>query len=128
MKASHARILTTHVGSLPRPKPLLDLMRNLLDGRGDDLDYADALREAVIDSLRQQVAHGVDVVTDGEQSKTGFSRYITDRLDGFEPRPRPAGSGFAPEVADFPEYYEQYFRRAMMGGSLAPSVTLECVG
>ena len=128
MKASTERILTTHVGSLPRPKPLLDLMRNMLDGRGDELDFADSLRDAVVDAVRQQVAHGIDVVTDGEQSKTGFSRYITERLDGFEARPRPAGSGFAPEVADFPEYYEQYFRRAMYGGAVAQAMTLECVG
>src|SRR5579871_5631138 len=128
MKASSQRILTTHVGSLPRPKPLLDQMRNMLEGRGDDLDYADALREAVVDGVRQQVAHGIDVVTDGEQGKTGFSRYITDRLDGFEARPRPAGSGFGPEVADFPEYYEQYFRRAMYGGAVAQAMTLDGVG
>ncbi|MBV9329251.1 MAG: cobalamin-independent methionine synthase II family protein [Chloroflexi bacterium] len=128
MKASTHRILSTHVGSLPRPKPLLDQMRNTLDGRGDELDYADALREAVVDCVRQQVAHGIDVVTDGEQSKTGFSRYISERLEGFEMRPRPAGAGFAPEVADFPEYYEQYFRRAMYGGAVAQATALECVG
>jgi 5-methyltetrahydropteroyltriglutamate--homocysteine methyltransferase len=128
VKRSTDRILTTHVGSLPRPKPLLDLMRNRLDGRGDDTEFADGLRDAVVDIVRQQVSHGVDVVTDGEQSKLGFSRYIADRLDGFEHRPRPSGGGFGPEVADFPEYYEQYFRRAMMGGGLAPFVTLECVG
>jgi 5-methyltetrahydropteroyltriglutamate--homocysteine methyltransferase len=128
VKRSSDRILTTHVGSLPRPKPLLDLMRNLVDGRGDETDFADGLHDAVTAVVRQQVAHGIDVVTDGEQSKTGFSRYITDRLDGFEPKPRPAGSGFGPEVAEFPEYYEQYFRRAMYGGAVAPSVTLECVG
>ena len=128
MKRSTSRILATHVGSLPRPKALLDLMRNSLEGRGDEIDYEDALRQAVVDAVRQQVAHGIDVVTDGEQSKTGFSRYITDRLDGFEPKPRPAGSGFGPEVEDFPEYYEQYFRRAMYGGAVAPSVNLDCVG
>jgi 5-methyltetrahydropteroyltriglutamate--homocysteine methyltransferase len=128
VKHSTTRILTTHVGSLPRPKQLLDLMRNMLDGRGDDTDYEDALREAVIDVVRQQVARGIDVVTDGEQSKTGFSRYITDRLDGFLQKPRPAGSGFAPEVDDFPEYYEQYFRRAMYGGAVATPMALECVG
>ncbi len=128
MKRSTTRILTTHVGSLPRPKQLLDLMRNILDRRGDEGDYEDALRQAVIDAVRQQVARGIDVVTDGEQSKTGFSRYITDRLDGFEPRPRLAGSGFSPEVDDFPEYYEQYFRRAMYGGAVAQPMSLECVG
>ena len=52
MKRSTDRILTTHVGSLPRPKELLDLMRNLLDGRGDESDFADALRDAVTNSVR----------------------------------------------------------------------------
>jgi 5-methyltetrahydropteroyltriglutamate--homocysteine methyltransferase len=128
VKRSTDRILTTHVGSLPRPKPLLDMMRNQIDGRGDQAEFDDGLRDAVTSIVRQQVAHGIDVVCDGEQGKTGFSRYINERLDGFEPRPRPAGSGFGREVEDFPEYYEQYFRRAMMGGAVAPSVTLECVG
>ncbi len=103
-------------------------MRNMLGGRGDETDFADATRDAVVDVVRQQVAHGVDVVTDGEQSKLGFSRYITDRLDGFEPRPRPGPAGFAPEINDFPEYYEQYFRRAMYGGAIAPATALVCIG
>jgi 5-methyltetrahydropteroyltriglutamate--homocysteine methyltransferase len=104
------------------------MMRNLLDARGDQTEFDDALHDAVTGIVRQQVAHSIDVVCDGEQGKTGFSRYINERLDGFEPRPRPAGSGFGREVEDFPEYYEQYFRRAMMGGAVAPGVTLECVG
>jgi 5-methyltetrahydropteroyltriglutamate--homocysteine methyltransferase len=122
------RLLTTHVGSLPRPKDLLDLMRNMLSGLGDDTEYAERVRDAVSESVRQQVAHGIDVVTDGEQGKIGFFRYISDRLEGFEARPRPSSAGFGPEVEEFPEYYEQYFRRAMMGGAIAPSVGLVCVG
>ena len=105
VKRSADRILTTHVGSLPRPKELLDLMRNMVDGRGDDAEYADAVRDAVTQSVRQQVAHGIDVVTDGEQGKIGFFRYISDRLTGFEARPRSPAAGFGPEVADSPEYY-----------------------
>jgi 5-methyltetrahydropteroyltriglutamate--homocysteine methyltransferase len=128
MKRSEERILTTHVGSLPRPKELLDVMRNRLSGLGDDDDYAEQVREAVRDCVRHQVDHGIDVVNDGEQSKSGFFRYVTDRMDGFEPHPRPTSAGFAPEVDEFPEYYEQYFRRAMAGGGIAPSVTLVCVG
>jgi 5-methyltetrahydropteroyltriglutamate--homocysteine methyltransferase len=128
VKRSADRILTTHVGSLPRPKGLLDLMRNMLDGRGDEAEYADAVREAVTQSVRQQVAHGIDVVTDGEQGKIGFFRYISDRLTGFEARPRSAAAGFGPEVADFPEYYEQYFKRAMLGGALAPATGLVAIG
>src|SRR5207245_6703362 len=105
---STERILPTHVGSLPRPKELLDLMRARLNGQGDDTEYDDAVREAVASSVRQQMQHGIDVVTDGEQSKIGFFRYISDRLDGFEARPRSGAAGFGPEVDDFPEYYEQY--------------------
>ena len=128
MKRSTDRVLTTHVGSLPRPKELLDQMRNLLSGHGDEQDLADLTREAVGESVRQQVDHGLDVITDGEQGKIGFSRYISDRLEGFESRPRPATAGFAPEVEAFPEYYEQYFRRAMLGGAVAPASGLVCTG
>ena len=128
MKHSTERILTTHVGSLPRPKDLLDQMRANLDGRGDETEYADRIRQAVAESVRQQADHGIDVVNDGEQSKIGFFRYINDRLDGFEARPRTGAGGFGPEVDDFPEYYEQYFKRAMTGGAIAPAVGLVCVG
>src|SRR5438105_8843451 len=128
MKRSADRILTTHVGSLPRPKELLDLMRNMLSGRGDDAEFADQLHDAVSACVREQVDHGLDVVSDGEQGKMGFSRYIQDRLDGFESRPRPGSEGFAPEVEDFPEYYERYFRRAMMGGAIAQASALICTG
>jgi 5-methyltetrahydropteroyltriglutamate--homocysteine methyltransferase len=128
VKRSTDRILTTHVGSLPRPKELLDLMRAMLNGQGDDFEYEQQAREAVEKSVRQQVQHGLDVVSDGEQSKIGFSRYVAERLDGFEPRPRSASAGFGPEVDDFPEYYEQYFKRAMSGSSIAPAMGLVCVG
>jgi 5-methyltetrahydropteroyltriglutamate--homocysteine methyltransferase len=128
VKHSTDRILTTHVGSLPRPKELLDLMRAKLNGQGDDTEYADRIRQAVADSVHAQVAHGIDVVTDGEQSKIGFFRYISDRLDGFEARSRSGSAGFGPEVDEFPEYYEQYFKRAMMGGGIAPATGLVCVG
>src|SRR5438874_5514891 len=104
------------------------MMRNMLSGLGDETEYADAVRDAVSDAVRQQVGHGIDVVTDGEQGKIGFFRYIADRLDGFEARPRPGPSGFGAEVDDFPEYYEQYFRRAMMGGAIAPATALICTG
>jgi 5-methyltetrahydropteroyltriglutamate--homocysteine methyltransferase len=128
VKRSTERILTTHVGSLPRPKELLDLMRAMLNGQGDDFEYEQRVRDAVQESVRQQVQHGLDVVSDGEQSKVGFFRYISERLDGFEARPRSGTAGFGPEVDDFPEYYEQYFKRAMLGGGIAPATGLVCVG
>jgi 5-methyltetrahydropteroyltriglutamate--homocysteine methyltransferase len=75
----------------------------------------------------EQSLNGIDVVNFGEQGKVGLSRYISERLDGFEPRPRSGAAGFGPEVDDFPEYYEQYFKRAMLGGGLAPATSLVCV-
>jgi 5-methyltetrahydropteroyltriglutamate--homocysteine methyltransferase len=128
VKRSSDRILATHVGSLPRPKELLDHMRNHLEGRGDEVEFADSLAEAVTQAVRQQVEHGLDIVTDGEQGKIGFARYITNRLEGFEARPSVPSAGFGPEVEEFPEYYAQYFRRAMSGSSIAPATKLVCVG
>jgi 5-methyltetrahydropteroyltriglutamate--homocysteine methyltransferase len=124
VKRSTERVLTTHVGSLPRPAALLDKMR---DGdSGPDLDSAVA--QAVGAAVEQQVAHGVDVVTDGEQGKTGFFAYIGERLTGFEPRPGARGEAWSAEVDAFPEYYADYFRRAMEGGSVVTMEPLVCVG
>ena len=102
VKRSTERILTTHVGSLPRPAPLLDKMRDGESGPGMD----SAIAQAVGAAVDQQVAHGVDVVTDGEQGKTGFFAYIGERLTGFEPRPGARGAAWSAEVSAFPEYPE----------------------
>ena len=111
MKRSTERILTTHCGSLPRPPALLDLMKARLQGDGVDPEvYAGRLRQAVADSVRLQVEHGLDVVTDGEQSKTGFFSYVYERFGGFEARPDAPVTSFSAEVKAFPEYYQEYFR------------------
>ena len=123
------RILTTHVGSLPRPKDLLDLMKARLAGEAYDQAAYDArVRQAVADCVRRQVETGIDVVTDGEQSKPGFYTYVRERLDGFEARPHTRANFFAAEREAFPEYYEQYFKQAMLGGTIAPLKSLACVG
>jgi 5-methyltetrahydropteroyltriglutamate--homocysteine methyltransferase len=123
------RILTTHVGSLPRPKDLLDLMKARLAGEAyDQSAYNAQVRDAVADCVRRQAAAGIDVVSDGEQSKPGFYTYVRERLDGFEPRPHTRANFFAAERAAFPEYYEQYFKQAMLGGTIAPLKSLACVG
>lgn len=129
MKRSTERILTTHVGSLARPPDLLDLMKAKISGNPYDAEaYARRVRSAVAETVRQQVAAGIDVVTDGEQSKPGFFTYINERLAGFAPKPEARFTLFADEVAAFPEYYEQYFSQAMLGGSIAPVVPLVCTG
>jgi 5-methyltetrahydropteroyltriglutamate--homocysteine methyltransferase len=123
------RILTTHVGSLPRPSDLLDLMKAKVSGAAfDPVKYEERVRQAVAECVAQQSAAGIDVVNDGEQSKTGFFLYVRDRLEGFEARPEGHLREFEAEVAAFPEYYEDYFKVAMGGGSIAPVVPLVCVG
>jgi len=123
------RILTTHVGSLPRPKDLLDLMKARLAGALHDKAAYDArVKSAVAECVLRQVQCGIDVVSDGELSKPGFFTYVRERLGGFEPRPQQKRRMFPAEVAAFPEYYEKYFREAMTGGAIAPVVPLVCVG
>lgn len=123
------RILTTHVGSLPRRLELLDMMKAKASGATyDHAAYEACIRDAVADCVRQQAATGIDILTDGEQSKPGFSAYVRERLDGFEARPNQKIELFAAEVAAFPEYYAQYFKTAMFGGGVAPSVPVVCTG
>jgi 5-methyltetrahydropteroyltriglutamate--homocysteine methyltransferase len=123
------RIMTTHVGSLPRPHDLLDTMKARLEGRDhDEAAYHARVRAAVAESVHKQAECGIDIVCDGEQSKSGFFTYVRERLDGFETRPQQRRTMFAAELAAFPEYYEQYFKTAMLGGSVAPAVPLVCTG
>lgn len=130
MQRSTDRIYTTHVGSLPRPAPLLDLMTaGAGGGVVDPGELAAAERAAVADVVGRQRSAGLDVIGDGEQSKAGFSAYVGQRLGGFEPRPeRRSLHRFQVEIDAFPEYYEEYFKGAMTGGSAVPSVPLVCTG
>jgi len=123
------RILTTHVGSLPRPKDLLDLMKAKVSGLAyDGGAYEKRVKSAVAECVRKQVESGIDIVSDGEQSKPGFFTYVRERLEGFEQRPQQKRRMFPDEVAAFPEYYEKYFKEAMTGGAIAPIVPLVCTG
>ncbi len=129
MQRSTNRILTTHCGSLARPSDLLDLMKAKVHGEPYDHDaYARRVRSAVAEIVRKQVETGVDIVTDGEQGKLGFFTYVNERLAGFAPKLGARFTMFADEVASFPEYYEQYFSQAMLGGAVAPMVPVACTG
>jgi len=129
MKHSDKRILTTHAGSLPRPHDLLNMMREKLAGRSyDEAKYAARLKSATADIVRQQIEAGLDIVADGETSKPGFFSYIKERLTGIEGKPERKLRLFAAEVDAFPEYYADYFQRAMLGGSVAPFVPAFCTG
>jgi 5-methyltetrahydropteroyltriglutamate--homocysteine methyltransferase len=84
MKLSTSRILTTHVGSLPRTDPVTDLL--LRKERGEAVDgreFDDGMAAAIKDVVKKQADTGIDVVSDGETSKIGYATYIKDRLTGF---------------------------------------------
>lgn len=107
MQRSTDRIRTTHVGSLARPPALLDLMKAAAGGQPvDPAELAETERLAVADVVARQRSAGLDVISDGEQTKTGFFAYIGKRLSGFEPRPgRDPLAAFRAEIDSFPEYY-----------------------
>lgn len=122
-----SRILTTHVGSLPRPHALLDAMKEKMAGSSPP-DYESRVQQAVAECVRKQADVGIDIVSDGEQSKPGFFAYVQERLGGFQPRPDKKVEIFPAEVRAFPEYYEQYFKEAMLGGAVARFAPLVCTG
>ena len=129
MRHSTDRILTTHVGSLPRPHDLLDVLKARLDGEEiDQATYDDKVADAVDRMVAQQVGVGIDTVADGEMSKPGHAIYIEERLTGFEQRPDHDMGYYAAEKAAFPEYYDDYFKRAHLGGAIAPAYPVCCVG
>ena len=84
MKTSVDRILTTHVGSLPRPQNVVDFL--FAEDRGEPYDraqYDETMRQAVAITVTNETESGVDIVSDGEMSKIGYATYIRHRLTGF---------------------------------------------
>jgi 5-methyltetrahydropteroyltriglutamate--homocysteine methyltransferase len=129
VQRSTDRILTTHTGSIARPDDLIELMRARENGRPYDRDAFEARATAAVeDRVRRQVEAGLDVINDGEQRKSGFTTYLAERLDGFDAVAYAAGEspGSWGEVAEFPEYYERYFKTAMYGAMLSPPTRLVC--
>ena len=94
MKTSTDRVLTTHTGSLPRPRPLIELiLQREKSGAVAAGVFEAATAKAVDEVVAQQVACGVDVVSDGEMSKPSYTTYIRHRVDGIAPDPRAADKG-----------------------------------
>lgn len=96
------RILTTHVGSLPRPPEVLAPM--LAKARGEPFDQGEldvALQRGVADVVARQVAAGIDIVSDGEFSKPSYATYVVERLSGFGG----TSKGFAAaDLREFPDF------------------------
>ena len=113
MKTSTERILTTHVGSMPRPQVVVDQL--FAQDRGEAYDKAEfdsVMQQAVREVVAKQVDAGVDVISDGEMSKISYATYIRHRFTGFEidevPRATPK------DLDDFPAYKQ---RLADAGGT-----------
>jgi 5-methyltetrahydropteroyltriglutamate--homocysteine methyltransferase len=84
MRTSETRILTTHVGSLPRPPILTELL--LRQERGEAIDEAELARQvetAVETMVRKQLEVGIDIGNDGEQPRVAFHTYVARRMRGF---------------------------------------------
>jgi len=131
------RILTTHVGSLPRPAGLLALYRD----RVPQHELAPTLAQGVGEVVRQQREAGIDIVNDGEYGKPvstavdygAWASYIYERLSGFEPRPLPPGTnllaailGDSKDRRDFPDFYRSV--QAELGEQATPTHFPICVG
>ena len=117
MKTSTDRILTTHVGSLPRSKAVTDVVFAQEAGQ-EVANGAQVIREAVDEVVKRQVSVGVDVVSDGEMSKISYATYIKDRITGFEgdsDRKPPS------DLEEFPTFLE---RQAQSGGT--PTYSRPC--
>jgi 5-methyltetrahydropteroyltriglutamate--homocysteine methyltransferase len=116
------RILTTHVGSLPRSTAVTDLV--FAQERGEAIDAAEFARvigAGVDDAVRLQVASGVDLVSDGEMSKISYATYIKDRITGFDgdsPRTPPKDL----------EMFPSFMARQSKGGGTPTYRRPKCVG
>jgi 5-methyltetrahydropteroyltriglutamate--homocysteine methyltransferase len=117
------RIHTTHVGSLPRPQALLDMMRKRAAGDAvDNTALHTALRDGVRDIVARQVAAGIDYVSDGEFSKPSYATYVSDRLSGFGGEWK--GSSAA-DLRAFPEFAQHLIE---IGGVVPKAGGACCVG
>jgi 5-methyltetrahydropteroyltriglutamate--homocysteine methyltransferase len=130
LKRSDTRILTTHVGSLARPHELLDAIKAREQGSQDQWAIDQLVTDAVLGVVRKQAEAGIDVVTDGEQSKLGFFQYLVERFDGMESRP--GRLALAPswqlEVDMFPEYYADYLKKYSSDSGPTSANVMVCTG
>ena len=112
MQKSDDRILTTHVGSLPRNPELTDLLIDQEQGKAIDTTALVRQSETAIQHVvGEQLKAGVDIINDGEQPRIGFQTYVPQRMRGFggeSKRPTPQ------DMAEFPDFAAMMQRRNMM--------------
>jgi len=119
--ASDERIRTTHIGSLPRPPELLDLLEKRQDGAAVDADeWAATVESATRDVVERQAETGLDVVNNGEQPRVSFNWYVADRLSGIEGERE---QELWADLQEFPDYAEETFKTDVIDLSMHPVVT-----
>ena len=125
MQRSQQRILTTHTGSLPRPRPLLDLL--IRQERGENFDKGEfnrQIEEAVKRVIDKQLTAGIDIGNDGEQPRSGFAGYVTQRMTGF------GGGATRPpwrDFVDFPDFAELWQQRMAQVKTTAAFTTPQAI-
>lgn len=116
------RVLTTHVGSLPREKEVVELLMKRDQGEPYDVDEFDrTMTAAVSATVQKQVATGIDIVSDGETTKIGYATYIKERLSGFGGH---SERQIALDLKDYPEFRE---RMALVAGKQS-FMRQSCIG
>jgi 5-methyltetrahydropteroyltriglutamate--homocysteine methyltransferase len=125
MQGSQNRILTTHTGSLPRPRPLLDLLIRQERGEAIDKEAFDRqVEEAVKRVIEQQLAAGIDIGNDGEEPRPGFAGYVTQRMTGF------GGEATRPpwrDFVDFPDFAALWQQRLAQQTTAAVLTTPQAI-
>src|SRR5438132_9291063 len=112
MKRSEHRILTTHTGSIQRPRELLEM--HVMQQKGERVDptkFNESVKRAVGGVVKSQAEAGISIINDGEMSRASYATYIKDRLTGFEGPENPRALYSAtPDANEFPDWGERWIQ------------------
>ena len=135
MKRSQNKILTTHVGSLPRPRDMLVPLHNKESGLPYDAAALEIeIDEAVANAVKRQVDLGIDIINDGEHGRASFATYANTRIGGLERLQRPPQHNVKPtrDAIAFPAVYDEmkkmFGARRVLTGRPVDEVSLVCTG
>ncbi len=135
MKNSQNKILTTHVGSLPRPRDMLMPLHNKESGLPYDAAALEKeIDEAVASAVKRQVDLGIDIINDGEHGRASFATYANTRIGGLERLQRPPQHNVKPtrDAIAFPAVYDEmkkmFGARRVLTGRPVDEVSLVCTG
>ncbi|MFC7199622.1 cobalamin-independent methionine synthase II family protein [Halospeciosus flavus] len=114
------RILTTHIGSLPRTPELLDLLKKRQEGEHVDEDeWDETVEEATEQVVERQADVGLDIANNGEQPRVSFNWYVENRLSGIDGKRE---QELWADLQEFPEYAEETFKTDVIDLSMQPVV------